>query len=113
MSMATVAPPGIASVKNTGVVLPAVLANKRPNRLGQRLPVNKTDDRRAALADETRRRQLAAARLAECQRPCAEVHTTVGSLTRLAPSAPGLIEFGVIAQAPTSALTTNHDSKAI
>lgn len=61
-------------------------------------------DLRKAFADETTRRQLAEARLADCQRQLAQAHETIVALTQLAASKPGLTEVGVIA--PAALLST-------
>ena len=70
-----------------------------PVDLGEGPPVNGSDVLRAALADETTRRQLAETRLAHYQRKLADAHNTIKKLTRLAASCPGVSEVGVIAHA--------------
>ena len=61
--------------------------------------MRRNSDLRAALADEISGRQLAQARLVDCQRQLAEAHKTINALTQLAASKPGLTEVGVIAPA--------------
>ena len=61
--------------------------------------VTDIDDPRAALADETTRRQLAEARIAHYEQKLAEAQKTIKTLTRLAASCQGINEVGVIAHA--------------
>ena len=61
--------------------------------------MSRTEDLRAALLQETGRRQLAEVRLADSQQQLAKAHRTIRELTELAASKPGLREVGVIAQA--------------